>query len=408
MKEIKSLFKPYCEIENSYNSKYISKLIMEHKDDKKYVISEKIHGCNLGFHINLKTMDTYFASRNYVLNEEDNSMRLCAESVFRKIKPNISKIIENAKNELKEEFDQYDILCIFGELFGGTYAHNDVETDNKATRIQKGIYYTPSNYFNAFDIAFLRDKNKDDILAIDYKINEYKEELSKCKDESRIKIINQNINTLQNLKKVPYLRYVDFDVFLNIIKDSNIKTVPILKIVDSLQEALQFDKVFESVVYKEFDLPKIENNYAEGIVIRPYKEERLYNNSRVILKNKNEKFSDIVHGTKEKNVERIINQSSETTELINLLDNYINENRLDSVLSKNPGPYTDKDFGKLMKAFTVDILNEFKKYNENKIEKVKELDEYKLFTKALSTKASVILRRKFVELVSEQKYSDAQ
>lgn len=403
--EIKHLFKQYCEIENSSCSSYIEKIMYEHKDRVKYVITEKIHGSNLGYYINLKTLDTYFASRTRLILDEDNSMRLIAESVMRKIKPNIQRLLLNAKNELKEELDQYDVLCVFGELFGGMYPHDDVPVDNKATRIQKGVYYTPSNYFNAFDIALLREKNKDELDAMDNRINEYNEELNSCTDEARINIIKSNIKTLWNTKKNPTLKYVDFDVFQKILEGTNIPIVPILKIVDSLQEALQFNKVFESEVYKQFDLPKIENNFAEGVVIKPIKEDYLYNKNRVIIKNKNDAFSEIVHGAQERKVEKIINRSQETTNLINLLDNYINDNRLDSVLSKIPGPYSDKDFGKIMKAFSVDILNDFKKYNEDKIEVVKDLDEYKLFTKALSNKASIKLRERFVDLISQQKYS---
>lgn len=392
------LFKSYCNIENAYNKSYIYK-IFQHEYNTKYVISEKIHGSNLGFYINLKTLQTYFASRNCIL-DEDNFMLNTVKIVFNKIKPDISKLIDNTKKVLKNEIDDYEYLCVFGELFGGLYPHENVEKDNHAVRIQKGVYYTPFNYFDAFDIALIRNKSDNELNDVNELINSYKTELEDTgEDNPDYKIIKNTINnkikSLEDQKNLPIIRYVDFNQFLDILKDTNIQSVPILKMCDTLKEALEFDKVFESEVYKQFNLPKIENNFAEGVVIKSI-EEIAKNNGRIILKNKNDKFAEISHHKKKEDIDKTL--APETNELINLLNDYINENRLDSVLSKIPGPYKSSDFGKLIKEFTKDILDEFNKYNNDKINKVKELNEYKAFTKNLSNKASGLLRKKFLEL----------
>ena len=63
-----NLFRKYCEIENAYCTSYINKLINENKSNMKYVITEKIHGSNIGYHIDIKTLNTYFASRTELLS----------------------------------------------------------------------------------------------------------------------------------------------------------------------------------------------------------------------------------------------------------------------------------------------------------------------------------------------------
>ena len=169
------LFKSYCNIKNSYNESYINK-IFQREYDIKYVISEKIHGSNLGFYIDLKTLDTYFTSRNFILDENSTMLNI-AKTVFDKINPNISKLIDNAKKVLNDEINNYDYLCVFGELFGGSYPHEDIKRDDHTVKIQKGIYYAPFNYFDAFDIALIRNKTNKELIEIDELIDSYKQEL---------------------------------------------------------------------------------------------------------------------------------------------------------------------------------------------------------------------------------------
>ena len=54
---------------------------------------------------------------------------------------------------LKEKGLSFQVMAVYGELIGGTYPHPDVERDKAATKVQKGIFYSPRNEFYAFDLA---------------------------------------------------------------------------------------------------------------------------------------------------------------------------------------------------------------------------------------------------------------
>ena len=51
-------------------------------------------------------------------------------------------------DKIKNEYTDAMIIIIYGELFGGIYP--DINTGFKP--VQKGIYYSPSIHFIAFDI----------------------------------------------------------------------------------------------------------------------------------------------------------------------------------------------------------------------------------------------------------------
>lgn len=127
--------------------------------------------------------------------------------------------------------------------------------------------------------------------------------------------------------------------------------VPIVAIVGSLQEALDFDIEFDSRILEKSD------NICEGVVIQPY--ERVYcdryGTSPFILKKKNDKFKEKENAPKI----RIIDSDVERLNAEFLL--YITDNRLQSVFSKHGEIDNPRQIGEYIKLILADAKEDFVK-----------------------------------------------
>ena len=135
---------------------------------------------------------------------------------------------------------------------------------------------------------------------------------------------------------------------------------PVAILSGRLDEIIKFKNDFESQI-SQVDLsyeklPVIEGNICEGIVIKPLsKEYRTYSGQRVIIKSKNDKFSE-----KKKEKKPVDDATSILTlESFNKMRDYINENRANAVFSKDS--WTNKDFGKFIKNFLNDVYEDAQK-----------------------------------------------
>jgi Rnl2 family RNA ligase len=183
-------------------------------------------------------------------------------------------------------FGNLDKIQIYGELFGGLYNHPDVMKEN-AGCVQKGIQYNPDIKFIIFDIS--------------YKMN----------------------NTTN------YLSHYDV---INISKKYNLLYSEILH-EDTLDNLLKLSPVFQTTIPNLFNLPKIDNNFAEGYVLKPCNTIFLHNGTRVIIKYKNPSFGEVDAGM----IETKISYSRQPSKLDphkKLFLPYLNNNRLMSVKSK--------------------------------------------------------------------------
>lgn len=132
-----------------------------------------------------------------------------------------------------------------------------------------------------------------------------------------------------------YIRLINIRVGKNIISPKemydivekfNIKhlCVPVLSIVNNLNEALQVNEIFNTTINP------IENNEAEGVVIKPLNKVYVSHlGSTFYLKKKNPKFGEKIKKPKEKT-----NLDPELEEYYNSFCEYINQNRMFSVFSK--------------------------------------------------------------------------
>lgn len=151
--------------------------------------------------------------------------------------------------------------------------------------------------------------------------------------------------------------------FFSFAEKFNLTTVPLLKKGLSLEEALDFDSVFDSLEGTK------EDNTCEGIVIKPYFEVIYdkFNQSIFYIKKKNEAFKEKCGIKKEKPVldDKVIFYSSE-------FDAYINEERVQSVFSKEGKIETIKDLGKYISLVIKDAKETFLKeeyFNEEEFSK---------------------------------------
>lgn len=304
-------FKKYCSIENSYMEKFIDKIKTNTPKDSRWMVTEKIHGCNCQITYDGDTV--VFGKRNGFVEEGDKFYNI--EKVLEPYKENIKKMFEYIKQEV-----DIQTLTIFGELFGGHYPHPNVEPDRNASKVQKGVYYHPSNRFMAFDI---------------------------CLDNSI------------------YLCGKDF---VNLCEQFNLPTVPVLRTNIDFDQALSYPNNGQSLVNVRYLLPKIEDNIMEGVVIRGWDKDYYATPlSRAILKNKNDRFKEVSHEPKQNKQQNI---PEELQAIIDKILCYVTPQRATNVIS-HFGQVKMSDMGNIIKEMYTDVIQDFEKENNdlNTVEK---------------------------------------
>jgi Rnl2 family RNA ligase len=329
-------FKKYSSIENSYRERYIEKvretLNFLGCPDMLFSVSEKVDGCNTSVITDGKGIIT--GKRGSVLTADDKfyGFQDFAET---SLKGGAVSIM----NTIKREMDIKQIQ-VFGEFFGGGY---DGYKSN-VPKIQKGIQYCPDHEFYAFDIL-VSNGEKDIYLGVD--------ECNKLFEE--------------------------FGFFYN--KELFRGT---------LDECLAYNPIFISTIGERLGYPRLENNYAEGVVIKPITDLRFANGERIIIKNKNPKFNEFEKSDKKEKPQ--VELSDTCINLMNEIGNYVTEARLGNVMSHLGELDMPKQMGLLMKEYSADTIEEFLKdhpeYNEMPSQ------EQKIVNKTLNKLAVEIIKRK--------------
>lgn len=300
-----SNFKQYSSIENSYNDKYMSKI------DKNaiYVVTEKIHGSNFSVIINSNgikyaTKDGVLESDKYFYNYIYTMKNL--EDVYTKV-----------YNYLKSEYN-CDTVQIIGEFAGGGYPHPETEHlfDKNYKLVQNEVFYASFNFHYIFDIMI-------DGEYIDY----------------------------VKLQKI----CSDFDLLYSF---------PLF--MGTLDECLALDINVNSNLANILmsDYP-IHPNIKEGNVIRPLFETKLPNGDRVIIKHKNEKFSEISKEIDTVLLSKIKGDFMDThvEELFLEISKYVTINRLNNVLS-HLDEKQKSNINLVLGKFASDVVKDFSKDNE--------------------------------------------
>lgn len=325
-------FKKYTEIENSYREKFVQQIIDEGYDKGDWIVLEKIHGSNLS--IWLDKDEIKYAKRTMFLDSDFYN----SDKVLFKYNDNFKSLFNYCC-----DFLHPDYIAIYGEIYGGSYFHKEVSRITDAMKIQKGVYYCPDNDWIAYDVCLFKEG-----------------------------------------KWV----YMNYEKAVNLFKKFNIPHIPI-KFKGSFQECLDYQDDFLSEIYKLHNLPPIENNICEGVVMKPLEACYVFSQSRAIFKKKNDKFKEIWKGKKKV---CSVELSDLGNQVLKTLQDYVTENRYNNVISKI-GQVTIKDFGKILGEMMKDILKDYEKDDKN-FNSIEDKKEEKLIKKKLSKVVANLIKLK--------------
>lgn len=329
-------FKKYDSIENSYQNDYVSSIIDQGFADLDYVVQEKVHGANLSF----------ITDGQNILSAKRTQLILDSEQFFNSklVQEKYRDKIFNLFEEVSKSFATKTVT-IFGELFGGGYPHPDIPKDNNAKLVQHGIYYCPTNDFFAFDILLDNDKYLD-------------------------------VETASQL----------FENFGFICAKTLFK--------GSLKDCLAFSNEFKTTIPLEYGLPELDGNMCEGVVIRPIQPTFLRTGSRVLIKNKNEKWAENNNYIDRAILSKLLHEGEELSEeagfLCEEIYKLITQNRLTNLISKIGEVNPQKDLGKVLGLYNKDALTDFMKTY---------LDEYNALEKHESKAVNKFLNKHAGQLI---------
>ena len=314
------IFEKYSSLENHYQQKVLKQIHDSALAGIQWIAREKIHGSNFSFWFDGTTIRT--AKRSGFDPNFCNS-----EQLITKYEDSIIFLYEMF---LREGYiSEGQTIAIFGEVFGGSYHGKKLPN---AKTVQKGMDYHPDTEFMFFDI---------------------KMEDSKLPEEG--------------------MKYMS-DVFCEhcavtlhqVFGDKAIKIAPEVG-TGTLEEVMKIPNEFPTLVPKHFglELPDgvTEHTVGEGYVMRPALQDIYINQTRVILKSKNSKFSEKGKGLRE--IPQDFSIPEEKKEEFQGLLSMATTARLQSVFSKE---YSVQDLnwkmlkelsGKLVKDITEDFSKEF-------------------------------------------------
>ena len=327
-----STFKKYGSLTNHYSAKFINLMETSGLTGGMWVANEKIHGSNLS--IWSCGSDTWIAKRTSVLGG-DGTEFFSSQKVH-KYKPAALSI----HKDLVETgvISENGFVAVYGEIFGGSF-FGQKEADSK--QVQGGMNYHPGTEFAAYDIWISEDGEEGQYLPYEMVVKLLEDRIPMCPEVYR----------------------------------------------GTFTELLESDNNFESLVPSLFGLevPEGKHSQSEGFVMRPLDGDRYVRESRCIIKSKNDKFSERKAKVKAPAPELEGDELSTYTGLCE----YINENRLTSVLSKFGEP-TWKDFGKLSGLLTVDAIEDYEKDFETTVSGT---DVWKSIRKLVGKHSSAVVQK---------------
>lgn len=262
-----------------------------------FIVSEKIHGANLCFVTDGRTIRCA-KRKEYLTSDEDFFGH---RALLNRLS---GPILQTFSAVAKQEKDVW-LLFIYGELFGGAYPHPDVPAVAGVSAVQTGCWYAPGIEFCAFDLGILRAGSTE---------RSYLEQ----QDSARI-CTDSGILFTQTLFQGSY------------------------------EDAVALPLGFETTIPARLGLPSLgPSNKAEGVVLKPLRAVTLPRRTtaiRPVIKRKIAEFSEDLrfHEAKKWPVRSGAAPVALTlAELRQEVSALVNENRLQSAISKI-GPVAARD-----------------------------------------------------------------
>jgi Rnl2 family RNA ligase len=228
-------FVPYPKIVDRIASWHADEADRRVLDKHTWVASEKIHGANLC--ICTDGTEIAVAKRRAVLDASDP---------FFGYKRAIAPLVPGVR-ALFRQLGNVAWAFVYGELFGGHYPHPRVAPIEGSEPVQTAIHYCPGVRFCAFDLATIDASGSETF--------------------------------------VPYRRAVA------LFESTGIPVAPVLRI-GSLEELLELPVAFATRVPEQLGLPALPDNWAEGMVIKPWDLEVPLTAPRYALKRKRPEFAE--------------------------------------------------------------------------------------------------------------------
>jgi Rnl2 family RNA ligase len=273
-------FVKYDSIENSSNHKAIEYITNHILPNVEWCALEKIHGSNFSCTVNHDEIK--WGKRSSYIDDD----ALCQFNNSHYIKEKYDENVVQLFHSVKEINPSALSIRIFGEICGGGYTGAKSSHPKSVKKVQKQIQYSPDIEFIVFDIkVFLEDESY----------------------------------------------YLDMDLVIQLCETTGMLYVPI-SFRGTLEEMLNLEPKYITNIPNMFELPILDNNWSEGYVIKPINEIRK-NGSRIILKHKNPDFTER-YPSKSFKSNSIDTMTNDETLLIEKCYGYINQNRIDNVLSK--------------------------------------------------------------------------
>ena len=223
-------FKPYPSIGNAADAAWMAKVRENVEKKTIFAVQEKVDGANVSFLCD--ELEVRMARRTAILDPLESFYGY--QEVLRRYSAQVYHIF----NLLRLSFPAMTSIAVYGELFGGEYPHPDVEPVPGAKPVQKGTWYAPGHDFYAFDI---------------------------------------------------YVFTKGGGFFLPVLEANRLfSTVGLIyawnRFIGLLDDCLSYPHVFPTSIPVDLDIPPIEDNLCEGIVIKPLDPIILPDGSRVAIK----------------------------------------------------------------------------------------------------------------------------
>jgi Rnl2 family RNA ligase len=233
-----TVYVPYPKIVDSLAAWDADEVERRALDKLVWVASEKIHGANLC--IGTDGTQIVVAKRRAVLEPTE---------VFFAYKRAVAPLVAGVRR-LFRELETASWAFIYGELFGGEYPHPDVAPIEAVLPVQSAIYYCPDVSFCAFDLATVDASGNGSFVS-------YRDAVAR-------------------------------------FQSAGIPHAPILA-TGTLAELLALPVTFASRVPAQLGLPALPDNWAEGMVVKPWDAVAPLAEPRRVVKRKRPEFAETIY-----------------------------------------------------------------------------------------------------------------
>ncbi len=290
----------YSDIENHYQQKMIQNIQLYTGKDEIWRVYEKVDGANFALYTDGTRVEC--ASRNEMISGT-------AKDFF-----NHKIVMDKYSDTVRDIFLTLQasshpgmrVMVFYGEIIGGSYKHIDVKQDDGISAVQKRVQYTSGRDWLLFDVTI------DGVYQ----------------DETFVEQMP--------LARPPFIMEGTFD------------------------ECLAVDEEFVTWVPIMYGHPKIENNWSEGVVIKPVKAQHLPSGHRVIVKKKSKSFAEREQKDHtEKKLNPVTPLSEKQAAYLNIGKEYINDNRFQSLVSKIGNEPARSEFNKNRSLYVGDVIKDF-------------------------------------------------